>query len=175
MLVRCEADACYAPGTTGSADHLLDALSSLSIAQKPASQRMNGLTVVSAGQVVPQSDLIKIKTRSKIRGISWELLCAQLRLGDTPTHFIGVHGVDGVFTEIIERKLETPDFEKQEPQVQRALNKLHRLLEEIHVAVLQKGVGAKLSIIAEGDGLTLVECSDSRVIPASVLRRFDAV
>lgn len=80
-----------------------------------------------------------------------------------------------MFTEVIERRLETPDFEKQEPQVQRALNKLHRLLEEIHVTVLQKGVGAKLSIIAEGDGLTLVERSDSRVIPASVLRRFDAV
>lgn len=173
MLVRCEADACYPPGTAGSGtDHLSDALSSLSIGQKPAPQKMNGVTVVSAGQDVAQSDLVKIKTRSKFRGISWEFVCAQLLLGDTPTHFVGMHR-DGKFTELLERRLGTPDFEKEEPKVQRALNKLHRLLEEIQVAVLQQGRGAKLSLIAQGGVLELVERSDARLVPTFVLRRFD--
>lgn len=186
LVVRFDVDACYAPepnatssSTNGqTAEDLADVLASLNVTPSLPlpSTHPSGPAVVRGGSEVPQASLIKVKTRvhTNSGGFPGAPEYLQLFFGQTPTILVGIHN-KGTFNNVKERKLESPEFAYSAQKVQPGLRKLRRLLEKIQKIVLEKGKGAKLSLVCKKGVLQIMERSgDQLLLPDSVLERFVA-
>ena len=133
------------------------------------------IRIVRGGAVVPQSALIKIKTRSKwnIDHFDWEFAYPQQFIGQIPTQVIGVHHKGG-FYEIREKKLDAPELRDVARKAQEGLKKLHEILEEIHNYAMAHGKKARLSLVCKAGVLQVMqrESADS-YLPPDVLDRFE--
>ena len=123
---------------------------------------------------MPQSSLLKIKSRSQsTKGNFLNDAYIQLYLGQMATLCTGIHDGKGVFTSIRERRLDADDFGSVKEKVQPGLRKLRRLLEEIQSTVIERGQGAKLSLVCRDSELRLMQrASDESLLPLSLLVRF---
>lgn len=179
MLVRFEVDACYTTETaseTSDVDDLANALSSARISDgtsAPPPTKIGPINVVRAGQTVAQKDLIKLKTKSSVTPYPWITAYPQILLGQTPTLKVGIQ-TRGTFETVLSRQLDSSDFDEEKKTYQPALNKLRKLLGDIHDAALVRGRGAMLSLVCQNGVLKLTERTDGRwLLPPKVIRRFD--
>ncbi len=195
LVLRCEVDAYYPSdseqsGSTAAEkstssdpfDDLVGAISSLNIgsasssAAKTPPASTDDVRIVRGGAVVPQSALIKIKTRStrNIDSFDWQLFYPQQFIGQIPTQVIGVHQ-GGRFYEIREKRLDAPELRDVARKAQEGLKKLHEILEEIHNYAMAHGKKARLSLVSRGGVLQVMqrESADS-YLPSDVLDRFES-
>ncbi|THG97020.1 hypothetical protein EW026_g4912 [Hermanssonia centrifuga] len=175
LLVRFEVDACFESDTavpftddqTSSEpmDALTETLGSLDISSDTA------LRVMRGGVIVPQSDLIKIKTRSSPVDTQALDIQIQLLLGQIPRAYIGMHS-QGVFGSVHE-ELSWPESETARHKVQVGLKKLRRVLQEIIDFALASSKNAKLSLVYKDKVLQVYQrTSDASLLPEDVLIRF---
>ncbi|KAI0088709.1 hypothetical protein BDY19DRAFT_890744 [Irpex rosettiformis] len=193
IVVRCEVDACIdlekdedsqslsietrgsnntSPPKAVSADDLADALSSLSVTSSSTPQDVK---IVDGGAVVPQSSLVKIKTRSmrNVETFDWSAAYLQLFLGQTYNLYLGVHQ-RGTFNEVREVNLETPEFQEAAKDMQPVLKKLGRLLDEILYIAIEYGHKGRLSVVCRAGQLKVYERKDeASFLPKDVLARFE--
>lgn len=190
MVVRYEVDACLSPSgepnesNESSSDTpeevLTNVLSTLSISEndhgaQKTEEKPFGINIVQAGAVVHQTSLVKIKTRSQINfgSFNWFHAYSQLLLGQTKTVMIGVHR-KGEFFEIREFKLDSPELKEVEQACQPGLRKLRSMLEELQNIVMERGKGARLSLVCRDGVLQLMERTSSKaLLPGETLKRFD--
>lgn len=199
-MLRCEVDAYFANEAASqvvsgseagieeakitAADDLVNLFSSLSVLGDAAASGSsslwpspsvsdNTIRVIRGGVEVPQSSLIKIKTRStkSVKGFDWTGTYIQLLLGQTPNLFIGIHD-SGAFYEVQETTLDSPKFEAASRKTQDALKKLRRLLDEIREVLMYHKTG-RLSLVCKKGELSFYE-RESRhsFLPDAILARF---
>ena len=134
----------------------------------------NGPAVILAGREVPQTSLIKIKTRAqgKTGGFPGSAEYLQLLLGQTPTLYVGIHR-DGTFNSVKERGLNSPEFAYSAEKVQPGLKKLRRLLEDIQRVAIQRGGKARLSLVCHKGILQIMQrSSEKSLLPGEIMQRF---
>jgi hypothetical protein len=183
VVLRCEVDACYQPeqaSTSGepraddvTLDTLTEALNSLGLEGSINSD--SNLKILRGGSPVPQTSLIKLKTRShKVAGGfpgSGEYL--QQYIGQIPTMLVGIHD-NGTFNNTKERKLDSEEVRTHAEKVAPGLAKLRAALEEIQMIMMELGVGARLSLLCQDGELCLMQRKDElSLLPEEVLRRFN--
>ncbi|GJE92532.1 hypothetical protein PsYK624_086860 [Phanerochaete sordida] len=176
MVVRCEVDA-YRASKEASVDALTEQLSSLNMRAGPAGGASGVSSIVSirhAGTEVAQSSLVKIKSRSRASKAQYlENAYLQLLLGQLPELCLGVHDGSGVFDSINSIPLDSERFRNAREKARPALRKLRRLLEEIQSLVMQRGVGAQLSLVCSGGELLLMQrTAEDALLPPVLMRRF---
>ncbi|EKM49908.1 uncharacterized protein PHACADRAFT_201611, partial [Phanerochaete carnosa HHB-10118-sp] len=161
-----------------SIDTLTDQLSPLNVGSGTSGTEQKVFELVDVrhiGFAVPQPLLVKIKSRSQLSKGRFHLKDAylQLYLGQIPALCLGIHNGNGVFTSIDEIRLDSERCSAAKEKVQPGLRKLRRLLEQIQSAVIERGQGAKLSLICQGGKLLLMqrEPGDS-FLPPTILKRF---
>ena len=164
-------------------DALADVLSSLELASPTVSlthppQSRNGLICVRGGREVPQSSLIKIKTRVDHLAENFPRAAQYLQLmfGQTPVLHLGIHR-DGTFYDIRECQLDALES-TYAAKVQPGLQKLRRVLEEIRNIAVERGKGVQLSLVYRKEvspDLQVMERSRGKsLLPDDVLQRFSA-
>ena len=170
----------YDAETSDTWDDLTNAVSSLSVgpeASSPASTDEDTATlhVIRAGAEVPQSALVKIKTRSmrNIQNLDWDAIYPQLYIGQTPTLKIGVHQ-KGRFEEVQTKKLDAPELKEVAREAQTAMKKLWSALKELHNLAMAHGRKARISVVCRDGVLQVMEReSTDSFLPEHVLKRFD--
>ncbi|KAI0698101.1 hypothetical protein BC835DRAFT_684939 [Cytidiella melzeri] len=196
MVVRCEVDACLLPDAgalprstsydpeaaikpsprTVSADDLADAFSSLDVAATSSPPTMQDVNVVKGGTVVPQSSLIKIKTRSmrNVETFDWESAYLQLFLGQTCNLYLGVHQ-KGRFEEVRKTAFDSPELKEAAKNTRPVLKKLGRLLDEILYIAIDYGNKGRLSVVCKSGQLKVYERKGEEdfLLPEDVLKRFE--
>ena len=118
---------------------------------KPSSLTI--LTQESSRSLVPQSDIVELKTcstKSAIR-LDWADNYSQLFLSQTPNIFLCVHE-GGVFQEVRENKLTDFETESFARKARENLGKLRKVLGVIQTLVMKEGQGTRASIICESGG-----------------------
>ncbi|EKM48119.1 uncharacterized protein PHACADRAFT_203223 [Phanerochaete carnosa HHB-10118-sp] len=177
IVLRYEVDA-YRISEQPSIDTLTDQLSPLNVGSGTSGTEQKVFELVDVrhiGFAVPQPLLVKIKSRSQLSKGRFHLKDAylQLYLGQIPALCLGIHNGNGVFTSIDEIRLDSERCSAAKEKVQPGLRKLRRLLEQIQSAVIERGQGAKLSLICQGGKLLLMqrEPGDS-FLPPTILKRF---
>lgn len=171
-----------APATSSKSvdplDDLTGAISALKLSKPTSSDDTaspDGLRIIRAGTVVPQSALLKIKTRSErnIGNFNWDSVYPQLFIGQTRTHMIGVHR-RGSFYEVQRKTLDDPELRDVAKKAQAGLKKLRHALEEIHTFIMAQGKQARLSLVCTDGSLKVMERkSADSFVPADILRRFE--
>lgn len=179
MVVRYEVDACSpslprageSPSRSGSnVDDLADLLAgaSLTNAKKP-------LSIIRAGTVVPQADILELTTRSvrNAPDFDWAEALPQLHLSGTPMHILGVHE-RGTFSEMRKTRIGSAELRSAEAKAQLGLRKLRAVLESIQdVMVCGDLSGKKVSLLCKDGKLRLHERKGADLVPESVLKRFE--
>ena len=166
VMLRCEVDACFAidpasqakqcdieGSNSNNADDLADAFSALRVSSQEAQSAptptsdtpYNKIKVIKGGIEVPQSSLIKIKTRSarNVETFDWTAAYIQLFIGQTPNLFTGVHRA-GTFYDIHKNTMDSPELVAASKAAQTALKKLRRLLDEICYIVMHHDTTGRL-------------------------------
>ena len=130
--------------------------------------------ILHGGSEVPQTSLLKIKSRSqRKKGHFLESAYLQLYFGQTPALAVGIHNGDGLFMNIKELGLDSKDLNEQKGKAQPGLKKLARLLREVRAAVMDRGQGAKLSLVYKDGELRLMQRTGGDLfLPPSLLLRF---
>ncbi|KIK91660.1 hypothetical protein PAXRUDRAFT_149014 [Paxillus rubicundulus Ve08.2h10] len=158
VLLYFTADACI----ESDGDPLLTSFSSLSIRSrgntlaKPDMPSYAGLDVkpTSPRLMIPQSDLIEVKTRS-IRGeLNWREFYPQLYLSQIPWLYVAWH-LDGIFQPVEKIALDSDTMKPHAEDAAPSVGKLKVLLEDILKAVREQGSGVPLSLVCRGRTLTL--------------------
>ncbi|KAI0345488.1 hypothetical protein BDW22DRAFT_880222 [Trametopsis cervina] len=198
MLVRSEVDACVFPDgmspsstavpistapvppvesynpAASSENELVDALASLSVTSSTPSSNLKKLTVVKGGAEVPQSSLIKIKTRStrNAETFDWTWTYLQLFLGQTYNLYLGVHQ-KGNFQEVRQIDFDSPSMKEAAKVAQPVLKKLARLLDEILYTALDHGEDGRLSLVSRAGELKMYRRREKEsFLPDEILDRF---
>lgn len=198
VMLRCEVDACFAVeaasqasqsdikgSKSNTADDLADAFSALKVTIQEDSDQStsasplpdhsrNDVVVIKGGVEVPQSSLIKIKTRSarNAETFDWTAAYIQLFIGQTSNLFTGIHR-SGTFNEIQQKQLDSPEFGAASKRAQGALKKLRRLLDEICYIVMHHDTTGRLSLVCQRDELKIYErASQDSILPDDILERF---
>lgn len=176
MVVRYEVDA-YCEPSEHSVDALAKQLSTLGVKSTSANSVCDVPNIVSvqrAGQTVPQSSLVKLKSRSRARGSQYLANSyLQLHLGQIPSLYIGVHDGNGTFDTVDILPCDSNDFDKAREKARAPLRRLRRLLEDIQSAVMERGPGAQLSLVCrEGELLLMQREDDDALLPPALLKRF---
>ncbi|KIJ62271.1 hypothetical protein HYDPIDRAFT_30535 [Hydnomerulius pinastri MD-312] len=162
LLLRCTVDACTESDIDDD-DLFLASFSSLSIrgggngsAQKPPPPPLHGLNVklTSPRTVIPQSDLIEIKTRSAYRELDWDEIYPQLYLSQTAYLFIARHD-RGTFRPVEKIELDGDDMKAHAKEAEETIFKLKVLLEDILKAVREEGAGSPTTLVCQDGTLTL--------------------
>lgn len=134
------------------------------------------LRIVRGGSVIPQSALMKIKTRSmrNVETFDWKRFYPQQFIGQIPTQVIGVHR-NGRFYEIREKRLDAPELRDVAQNTQAGLKKLNMVLQEIHEYAVEHGKNVRLSLVGKKGVLQVMqrESADS-YLPSDVLDRFES-
>ncbi len=193
--MRCEVDACIPGELEQDAEHspveaetssppsaddvspddLADALSSLSVSSSETPSTAKDVKIVQGGTVLPQTSLIKVKTRSKknAQNFGWAGAYTQLFLGQTYSLYLGIHQ-GGIFDEVRKVSFETPEFKEAAKSMQPVLKKLGRLLDEILYVVMEYGHKGRLSVVCKAGRMKVYErVSQDSFLPEDVLARFE--
>lgn len=180
LVVQFDLDAHHDTDSSTSSDASADGidalshrLSSLAVTGRTPSKHSPSLTIVHKGSEVPQSSLVKIKTRSVNNAKSFPRVMEYLQLffGQTPTLYLGIHH-DGTLHDIRRYTLESlePQFDAR---VKRGLQKLRKILQAIRDLAIERGQEARLSLVCEDGVLKLMERHRSKsLLPDAVLARF---
>jgi hypothetical protein len=184
MVVRYEVDAAYAssavrmqkPTSAADADDLADLLAatSLKTGSKAVRTTVEGLTIVRAGTLVPQADVLELTTRSvrNAPDFDWAEALPQLHLSRTPTHILGVHE-RGTFEELRITNLGSTSMRSAEAAAQRGLRKLRQVLEVIQDMLLEDAVGKRLTLVCKDGKMKVYERTGKGLLPEGILARFD--
>lgn len=178
MIVRFEVDACIEmlpqatpqgrSFSTNMTRKLNDSASSLHSASGV------DVDVIRAGQLVPQSSIVELATRSE-RGANyfdWTESYPQLWLSQTPHHFLAVH-YKGLFHRLETRTLDDDEMKYVHAEFEGTFKKLRALLETIQEIVVKHGKGSCLSLVCK-DGILAVHEREGRdgCLPDEVMNRF---
>ncbi|KZT22819.1 hypothetical protein NEOLEDRAFT_1097007 [Neolentinus lepideus HHB14362 ss-1] len=191
MVVRFEVDACLPPPSNRTAsmptpvagpDDLADSLGGLNIssqAQARASEATSdrsGINIIHAGSAdIAQYRIIELTTRSEknVDTFDWVNQYPQLFLSETLHHYLGIH-VGGRFTDIVKRKLHTPDMRDVEKDAKDSFGKLRRALQDIQDIVVESGERGRLTLLCEGGTLKVfVRQTTESCIPDEIIQRFE--
>lgn len=155
-------------------DILARALSKLTVESKPSSAP-GLLKIITAGEEVPQSSLIEMKTRNPIRFQQLDLRSElpQLWFSQTPYHYVAVHD-RGVFQSIRKDELGQGEFVYAEEDVQAGLRKLRVILGSIQQLVKSRGSSGRLTLVCTKGALKVHERKEEETcLPDDLLRLFD--
>jgi len=163
ILVGFTADACIEPKNDD--DDFLASFSSLSLGGKtkkttkpdePTSGSPTGLDVkhTASRPLVPQSDLIEVKTRSTYREPNWKEIYPQLFLSQTAWLYMAKH-TRGAFEPVEKISLTGDEMKPYAKMMEESLGKLKNLLKAILKAVREQGEGVPLSLVRHGGTLSL--------------------
>ena len=191
MLLRFEVDACALPLTekqTEDAD-LSDLLSSLSVNDRerrppisePARTQAveDGIRIVRAGELVPQTSILEIKSRWLFCGhpLNWDHYLRQMALSHTPRVIVGIHQDDGEYQEIRQCALQDADTTQHGENHSRRIVMLRRLLDDIIVFARGRGTGAKLALAYRGGNYRELRFYDRSAggscLPEKWMKKFD--
>lgn len=154
------ADACIE--SKNNDDDFLASFSSLNIEDKaekttkPNKPPPGGLNVklTSPRSLVPQSDLVEVKTRSNYREPNWRDIYPQLYLSQTAWLYMAKHN-SGVFQPVEKISLTGDEMKPYAEMMEGSLVKLKNLLKAIFKAVREQGEGVPLSLVCQGGTLSL--------------------
>lgn len=161
ILLGFTADACIEPKNND--DDFLASFASLSLggtadkASKPnksASHADFDVKLSPARSLVPQSDLIEVKTRSTYREPNWRDIYPQLYLSQTAWLYMAKH-TNGAFQPVEKISLTGEQMKPYADMMEDSLRKLKSLLKEILKAVREQGDGVPLSLVRQGGTLSL--------------------
>jgi hypothetical protein len=184
MVVRYEVDACSrsslgaedSPSRSGSnVDDLTDLLAGASLTDAKKSQEHTQLSIIRAGTVVPQADILELTTRSvrNAPDFDWGEALPQLHLSGTPMHILGIHE-RGTFQEIRKTRIGSTELRSAEAKAQLGLRKLRAVLESIQDVMVGGDLsGKKVSLVCKDGKLRLYERKGADLVPESVLQRFE--
>ncbi|KAH7890453.1 hypothetical protein F5I97DRAFT_32471 [Phlebopus sp. FC_14] len=164
VLLRCTVDACT-ESEIDDDDLFLASFNALSIRSRGsaisqsydlAPSPMSGLTVkiTSPRSLIPQSDIIEIKTRSVRKDLDWDEIYPQLYLSQTGYLYVARHDY-GAFQPAEKIKLNGPDMKPYIEHAEETICKLKALLDAILKAVRKEGSGVPLSLVSLGGQLAL--------------------
>lgn len=195
MLVRFKCDACLSKKAPGGAqsqsvkhdplDTLTASLQKLTVktsssgstTMKIPALKGASLTLLTRGTLVPQADLLELKTRSirSVGGFDWDDTYTQLLLSQTPNIFLCVHE-RGKFLEVRKKKLEEIETEEMARKVQKSLKKLRKVLGAIQAMIKEKGDGVKLSLVCKPGAEMIVykRTTQETCLPQEILDKFQA-
>lgn len=169
--------------STQDIDQLTTALAStkLSSTDPPAKsiQVVDGKTlhIQKVGSIVSQNNIIELGTISHRRmvggEIEWEEKFLQMRLSQTPHHYMGVHQ-HGRFVELQKSALSvSPQFTSAEKTCKQAVRQLRLLLDTIRKVVIQHGAKGRLTLVCQQGKLEVYNrVSDKDCIPREFLSKF---
>ena len=161
VLLGFTADACVEPKIND--DDFLASFSSLSLGGKAEKTTKPNKTVSPAGldikltssrSLVPQSDLIEVKTRSIYREPNWRDIYPQLYLSQTAWLYMAKHS-GGAFQPVEKIALTGEEMRPYAEMMEGSLGKLKNLLKAILKAVREQGEGVPLSLVRQGGTLSL--------------------
>ncbi|KAF8554518.1 hypothetical protein OG21DRAFT_1412429 [Imleria badia] len=161
ILLGFTADACIEPKIDD--DDLLASFSSLSLganaekttaANESVSPAGLDMKLTSSRSLVPQSDLIEVKTRSIYREPNWREIYPQLYLSQTAWLYMAKHS-SGVFQPVEKIALTGDEMKPYAEMMEGSLAKLKNLLKAILKAVREQGEGVPLSLVHQGGTLSL--------------------
>jgi hypothetical protein len=200
MLVRFKCDACLPRKITTSTsnglgnqismndplDELTAGLQKLKVNKSntttvtdsgPASNQ-SSLTIItrgSSGSLVPQSDILELKTCSSKSAITfdWADAYSQLILSQTPNILLCVHFC-GEFQEIRQRTLAELETEPLARKARENLGKLRNVLVTIQTMMIEEGEGARASLICRSGGeITVYKREGTETcLPKEALEKF---
>jgi hypothetical protein len=194
MLVRFKCDACLPkqiatssdlgsqPAKNDPLDGLMAGFQKLTVNESSITTTIvptfNGafLTVHERRRaLVPQSDLLELKTRSELSvdKFDWNDTFSQLMLSQTPNIFLCVHK-RGEFQEVRERKLVDLETEEMARKAQEGLRRLRKVLGVLQTMMMEEGEGARCSLICKpGADMILYEREDAgKFLPKDILKKF---
>lgn len=185
MVVRFEVDACLEalPKRTtgrsgdGGVDDMINQLGGLALFSTSASSSAStetDVTIFRAGQVVPQSSILEMTTRSERNVVTydWKESYPQLFLSQTPHHFLAVHR-GGMFSRIEKRKLDDRELKDIHAGIEQSFRKLYVLLKTIQDVVIGHGRRGRLSLVCKDGFLKVYErMSQDSFLPDEVMKRF---
>ncbi|KAF8498004.1 hypothetical protein JB92DRAFT_2985577 [Gautieria morchelliformis] len=193
MLVRFKCDACLSKESTNESesqtvevehdplDELTTGLQKLTVAMssnaatKVPALKGASLSLLTRGTLVPQSDLLELKTRSirSVHEFDWEDTYSQLLLSQTPNIFLCVHQ-RGEFVEVKKRKLAELETEAVARKTQENLRKLRKVLGMVQDTMTAEGEGAKFSLVCKpGADMVLYEREGKETrLPDEALKKF---
>lgn len=153
------ADACIEPKNKNSEDDFLASFSSLSIGDEAAKTTKSSPTnfnikLTSPRTLVPQSELVEVKTRSIHREPNWKEIYPQLYLSQTAWLYLAKHS-GGVFQPVEKISLKGQEMKPYAEMMEGSFAKLKNLLKEILKAVRAQGEGVPLSLVRQGGTLCL--------------------
>lgn len=159
MLVRYEVEA-YLKPEAGDDGNDVEPLPSASGASESHGSWLPetsfGLTVIKDGSqsMVPQSDVIEIKTRAAHKKLEWGTFYPGLYLSQTSSLYLARH-TKGEFQPAEKYALKGTSFATYKEQTEMSLWNLQVLLTQILVAVKKELEGTPLSLVCEGGRLSL--------------------
>ncbi|KIJ16233.1 hypothetical protein PAXINDRAFT_114027 [Paxillus involutus ATCC 200175] len=123
---------------------------------KPDMPSYAGLEIkpTSPRSLIPQSDLIEVKTRSVRNILNWREIYPQLYLSQIPWLYVAWHQ-DGLFQPVEKIALDSDAMKPHAEGAASSVSKLKVLLEDILKAVRKQGSGVPLSLVCRGGTLTL--------------------
>ncbi|KAF8132470.1 hypothetical protein EV363DRAFT_108453 [Boletus edulis] len=161
ILLVFTADACIE--TKHDDDDFLASFSSLSLggntdkpskANEPGSGAGFDIQVTPSRSLVPQANLIEVKTRSIYRDPNWREIYPQLYLSQTAWLYMAKHN-RGAFEPVEKISLTGKEMRPYAEMMEGSLGKLKNLLKEILKAVREQGEGVPLSLVRQGGTLSL--------------------
>ena len=182
MVVRFEVDACIETLVDDEGFCKATGRKTVSSSLLPLRQTSFGTTsgvdvnVIRAGQLVPQSSLLEMTTRSErfADQYRWEENYPQLYLSQTPHHMLAIHR-GGRFHRTESRMLDDAEMRAIHTQYDDVFKKLRALLGTIQRLVVACGKEGRLSLVCRRGLLAIYEREDREsCLPEAVMNRFDS-
>ncbi|KDQ06415.1 hypothetical protein BOTBODRAFT_39619 [Botryobasidium botryosum FD-172 SS1] len=164
ILCRFEADACDLGSPSDGLEELVGGFSQIKVSAPPKLPSTGGPTkaskirVVRAGQLVPQSSLMELKTRSAKGNVRWKDIWPQAFFSGTPTVVVGRHE-EGNFVSIERKSFEGMYSE----QAGVGLEQLIQVLKDIRDIVVSRGKGRGVTLICERSQRGRIEVREGAV------------
>ena len=155
-------------------DDLAAALSGAHLQAETSS--INSPIVRRVGELVPQGDLIELKTRTEITApkIAWGDVYAQLFFSQTRHLVLGIHK-RGTFHRVHREELDRSEsLRSAAAKAQPGLKRLRVLLVAIQQLVISQGCEKNLTLVQRDGMLEVFERQQGVVLPVEILSRFTA-
>lgn len=187
MLVRSVVEACEvsvpkAEASKASAsagtdvDDLTALLSGLSVQKaSPHTIDRSGINIIHSGELVPQSSILEIKTKSafNFKGIDWDDYLPQLVLSQIPHLVVGLHD-RGLFHTVTHKKMDDSDVVAEKRKLDSKLRLLRDLLETIRRLVKGRGKDKRYALVYRDRELRMYEKESSEsCLPQEWMARFE--
>ncbi|KAK4050339.1 hypothetical protein OIO90_005132 [Microbotryomycetes sp. JL221] len=174
MLVRFPVDACLAEArqrslSTSTAGTLSPQNNSADL--PPMQDIASGLTIHTAGGLVPQSSLVELSLMSKTAKFDRLSAMEQMFFSQTPSLYLSRHS-KGTFGSYEDVKLR--EMRVEEKKAQPALMTLGAVLDDVSKALKDMGNNAKASLICKGGKLEMFERTEGiQGLPEGLASAFD--